>query len=141
MKNVNMAVVAGRLVKDPELKATTGGSSVLEFSVAFNTSKRSQTGEWEDEANYIDCVLFGNRAESLSRFLHKGMKVTVLGALKQQRWQGRDGQNRSRIVLNANEVELPDRQQQQEQPTYAAPQPAPQQLPMDTGLYDEEIPF
>lgn len=129
MKNTNIAVVVGRLVRDPELKSTAGGTSVLEFSIAFNTSHRNQSGGWEDESNFIDCAAFGSRAESLSRFLRKGMKVTVSGSLKQQRWQGRDGQNRSRIVLTASDVELPDKGQSAPQQEQAPQQPEPEYIP------------
>lgn len=123
MNNVNMAVIAGRLVRDPELKATTGGTSVLEFSIAFNTSRKNQDGSYAEESNFIDCSVFGSFGETLARYMRKGMKVTVAGSLKQERWTSKDGQNRSRIRLRVSDVELPDRQQQEQAPQQAQPEP------------------
>ena len=58
---------------------TPGGTQVLGFGVAVNDRRRNQqTGEWEDYPNFIDCTMFGNRAEALSRILRKGMKVAIL---------------------------------------------------------------
>ena len=128
MNNVNMAVIAGRLVRDPELKATTGGTSVLEFSIAFNTSRKNQDGSYAEESNFIDCSVFGSFGETLARYMRKGMKVTVAGSLKQERWVSKDGQNRSRIRLRVNDVELPDKGQSAPQQEQQA-QPEPEYIP------------
>lgn len=79
--SINRAVVSGNLTRDPELRATPGGTQVLGFGVAVNDRRRNQqTGEWEDYPNFIDCTMFGNRAEALSRILRKGMKVAIEGS-------------------------------------------------------------
>lgn len=113
MRNINCLMLCGRLTKNPELKATSGGTPVLEFSLAYNTSRKSQNG-WEDEANYIDCTVYGNQAEALSQILRKGMKVSAVGSLRHQKWQSQDGMNRSKHVYQIDQLELPDRQRDQE---------------------------
>ena len=166
--SINRVNISGNLTRDPEMRATQAGTSILTFSVAVNDRRRNpQTGEWEDVPNYIDCVVFGNRAEPLSRFLSKGTKVAVEGKLRWSQWE-RDGQKRSKIEVIVDEVEfLSSRQGQQGQggyqpqggyqqpqqmpaqqaPTYAAPQPAtyapqsPVQAPPSADVYDEDIPF
>ena len=121
--------------------------------VAVNDRRRNQqTGEWEDVPNFIDCVVFGNRAESLSRFLSKGTKVAVEGKLRWSQWE-RDGQKRSKLEVIVDEVEFLSRKEgggggQRRQPTrqggtVAAPgvyQPALPTQPQ-AEVYDEDIPF
>ena len=69
---LNKIILMGRLTRDPELRSTAGGLPVLGFGVAVNDRRKNQqTGEWEDYPNFIDCTMFGARAESLSRYLSK----------------------------------------------------------------------
>jgi single-strand DNA-binding protein len=132
--SINRVNISGNLTRDPEMRATQAGTQILTFGVAVNDRRRNpQTGEWEDYPNYIDCVVFGNRAEPLSRFLSKGTKVAVEGKLRWSQWE-RDGQKRSKIEVIVDEVELPSRPQQggdgYSQGGYGQPggyAPAPQQ--------------
>ena len=121
--SINIAAISGNLTRDPELRMTPGGTQVLNFGVAVDDrTKNQQTGEWEDRPNFIDCVLFGNRADALSRILRKGIKVTVSGSLRWSQWE-RDGQKRSKVEVVADKVVLMQAQQDgRQQPAY--PQPA-----------------
>ena len=104
--SINRVNISGNLTRDPEMRATTTGTQILTFGVAVNDRRRNpQTGEWEDVPNFIDCVVFGNRAEPLSRFLTKGMKVAVEGKLRWSQWE-RDGQKRSKIEVIVDEIEF-----------------------------------
>ncbi len=94
--SINRAIISGNLTRDPELRRTQSGMAIMSFGVAVNDRRRnSQTGEWEDYANFIDCTMFGNRAESLANILAKGMKVAIEGKLRWSQWE-RDGQKRSK---------------------------------------------
>ncbi|MDR4014220.1 MAG: single-stranded DNA-binding protein [Collinsella sp.] len=146
--SINRVVVSGNLTRDPELRVTPGGTQVLGFGVAVNDRRRNQqTGEWEDYPNFIDCTMFGNRAEALSRILRKGMKVAIEGKLRYSSWEDKNGGGRrSKVEIIPDEVVLmsqnpngqqapqqyaPQGYQQQCAPQQAprayAPQPAPQQ--------------
>ena len=146
--SINRVVVSGNLTRDPELRVTPGGTQVLGFGVAVNDRRRNQqTGEWEDYPNFIDCTMFGNRAEALSRILLKGMKVAIEGKLRYSSWEDKNGGGRrSKVEIIPDEVVLmsqnpngqqapqqyaPQGYQQQYAPQQAprayAPQPAPQQ--------------
>ena len=93
--SINRVIITGNLTRDPELRSTASGMPVLGFGVAVNDRRRNQqTGEWEDYPNFIDCTMFGARAESVSRFLSKGSKVAIEGKLRWSQWE-RDGQKRS----------------------------------------------
>lgn len=138
--SINRVNISGNLTRDPELRATAGGTQVLSFGVAVNDRRRNaQTGEWEDYPNFVDCTMFGNRAEALSRILSKGMKVAVEGKLRYSSWEDKNGGGRrSKVEIIPDEVVLmsqnPNGQQapQQyapqgyQQQAYAPQQPAPQ---------------
>lgn len=112
-KNINTVTIAGRTTKDPEIKVTPSGNAILSFSLAVNDTKKNAQGEWEETANFFDCVLFGKRAESLAQYIPKGSKLTINGRLHQDRWQGQDGTNRSRVSIIVQDIELPPRSQPQ----------------------------
>jgi single-strand DNA-binding protein len=104
MADLNHVVLIGRLTRDAELKYTSGGQAVCKFSVAVN--RRKKVGDqWEDEANFFDIVLWGKQGESLQSYLVKGKMVGVDGELRQDRWQ-QDGQNRSKVEIIANYIQL-----------------------------------
>ncbi len=112
--SINKVFISGNLTRDCDQRQTQGGTPVLVFGLAVNEyHKNSQTGEWENYANFVDCVLYGKRAESLGRILTKGMKVTVEGKLHYSSWE-RDGQKRSKLEVVVDELELPQRQRQQD---------------------------
>ena len=159
--SINRVNISGNLTRDPELRQTTSGTAILRFGVAVNDRRRNQSGEWEDVPNFVDCVVFGNRAEPLSRFLSKGSKVAVEGKLRYSSWE-RDGQRRSKLEVVVDEVEFLSprgaaaqgsqggyQQPSQQQPSYTAPAPAPAptpqappvQTPPSADIYDEDIPF
>jgi len=104
MADLNHVVLIGRLTRDAELKYTAGGQAVCKFSIAVNRRKKSGD-QWEDEANFFDIVLWGKQGESLQTYLVKGKMIGVDGELRQDRWQ-QDGQNRSKIEIIANYVQL-----------------------------------
>lgn len=129
--SINSVTIAGNITRDPEMKTTAGGFAIMNFSVAVNERvKNSQTDEWEDKPGFFDCVMFGKRAESLSRFLSKGMKVTVQGKLRWSQWETQEGQKRSKVEIIADEV------------AFMSPRQAEAQ-PANVGGYmeDDDLPF
>lgn len=108
--SINRVCISGNLTRDPELRSTTGGTYVLSFGVAVNDRRKNQqTGQWEDVPNFVDCSVFGNRAEALSRYLGKGSKVAIEGKLRYSSWEAKDGSRRSKLEVVAEEVELMQR--------------------------------
>ena len=104
MADINHVVLIGRLTRDAELKYTANGQAVCKFSVAVNR-RRKNGDQWEDEANYFDIVLWGRQGEAINQYLLKGKSIGVEGELRQDRWQ-QDGQNRSKIEIVANNIQL-----------------------------------
>ena len=145
--SINRVIISGNLTRDPELRSTASGLPVLGFGVAVNDRRKNQqTGEWEDYPNFIDCTMFGTRAESLSRYLTKGAKVSIEGKLRWSQWE-RDGQKRSKIEVIVDELEFMSARSDSSgghapaSPT-AAPSPAPSPaINATSSVYDEDIPF
>lgn len=143
---INKASISGNLTRDPELRTTQSGTSVLSMGVAVN--ERVKRGDqWEDRPSYVDVTVWGARAEALSKFLRKGLRVAVSGRLRQDRWQDKQtGENRSRLGIVADEVDVmtprdgAQGRQAVSQPQVArTPYAAPPVAPADP--YDENIPF
>ncbi|MBQ9067786.1 MAG: single-stranded DNA-binding protein [Eggerthellaceae bacterium] len=143
--SINRVIISGNLTRDPELRQTASGLPVLGFGVAVNDRRKNQqTGEWEDYPNFVDCTMFGTRAESVAKFLSKGSKVAIEGKLRWSQWE-RDGQKRSKIEVIIDELEFMTSRNDgpsasSHQSSYSAPaaSPAPE---VNASVYDEDIPF
>lgn len=159
--SINRVNITGNLTRDPELRSTAGGMAVLGFGVAVNDRRKNQqTGQWEDYPNFVDCTMFGNRTEALSRILRKGMKVAIEGKLRYSSWEDKNGGGRrSKLEVIPDEVELlsqnPNAQQGQPQqyapqgyqnppaapqPRQQAPAPAPQYAPQQAPQAPQQAP-
>lgn len=146
--SINRVNITGNLTRDPELRATAGGTQMLAFGVAVNDRRKNpQTGAWEDVPNFVDCIVFGSRAEAVSRFITKGSKVAIEGKLRYSAWENKEGQRRSKLEVIVDEIDFLSRQGQQvtspaaeaakvaDTPAYGAPRaPEPE-------FYDADIPF
>lgn len=138
--SINRVVITGNLTRDPELRSTGSGMSVLKLGVAVNDRrKNSSTGEWEDVANFVDVTVFGARAEGLSKYLHKGSKVAVEGKLRWSSWESAGGEKRSKLEVVADDIEFMSSRDNGGSGGYEAPAPAGKASSDD--LDGEEIPF
>ncbi len=144
--SINKVILTGNLTRDPELRALPSGTSVLSFSIAVNDRRKNpSTGEWEEVPNYIDCNLFGTRADALFKYLFKGSKVGIDGKLRWSQWE-KDGQKRSKVDVTIDNLELlsPRSGGSTYQESTAAPVvPTADKIPAapEITVYDDEIPF
>jgi single-strand DNA-binding protein len=136
--SINRVVISGNLTRDPELRSTAGGTSVLKMGLAVNDRRKNQqTGEWEDVANFVDVTMFGARAEAVSRFLSKGAKVAIEGKLRYSTWENQQGEKRSKLEVVADEIEFMSSRDASAAPTGGAAY-ADAEVP---AADDSEIPF
>ncbi len=147
--SINRVVISGNLTRDPEVRTTQSGMPVMSLGIAVNDRRRnSQTGDWEDYANFIDCTMFGNRAQNVANYLSKGSKVTIEGKLRWSQWE-RDGQKRSKIEVIVDDIDFGssrggDRQDgysQQSNDVSAYSAPSTPVVDTTSSVYDEDIPF
>ncbi len=104
--DLNSVILVGRLTRDVELKYASTGTAMMRFSIAVNRSRRNQDGSWSDDPNYFDCMYAGRNAESVSQYLEKGRQVAIQGELRQSKWTDQEGQNRSRVEIFVNNLQL-----------------------------------
>ena len=91
---MNKAMLIGRLGQDPELKHTTGGTAVCNFSVATDSSYK-QNDSWEEKTEWHRVVVFSSLAETVAKYLSKGSTCFVEGRLQTRKYQDRDGNTKS----------------------------------------------
>jgi single-strand DNA-binding protein len=135
--SINIVCITGNLVRDPELRSTASGMPVLGFSVAVNDRVKNAQGEWEDRPNFIDCTMFGSRAESVNNYISKGSKVAIQGKLRWTQWE-RDGERRSKIEVIVDQIEFMSGGAPK---TLRSDVPAPVPTPVQASVYDQDIPF
>lgn len=106
MANEPTITVVGNLTADPELKFTASGAQVVNFTVA-NTPRTldKQTGQWRDgEVLFLRCTCWRQMAENITESLSKGDRVVVQGRLRQRTYETRDGEKRTTIELEVDEI-------------------------------------
>jgi single-strand DNA-binding protein len=93
----------GNLTRDPELRFTTGGRGVASFGLAVSR-RYQQNGEWQEQTSYFNIVAWGQMGENAAATLTKGMRVLVTGRLEQREYTTREGDKRTAIEINADEI-------------------------------------
>ena len=107
MSDYSLAIVVGRLTRNPELKYTNpGGIPYLRMSLAVNRQVKTAAGETKKTVSFVDVTVWRRLAELCAQFLKRGRPVLVVGSLKQSRWIGKDGNARSRVEVMADRVQF-----------------------------------
>ena len=86
---MNCVVIIGRITKDVELRRTNSGKAVASFTLAVNKDYRNEQGGYD--ADFIDCVAFEQKAETISKYVHKGDRFAVLGQLATRNYENKEG--------------------------------------------------
>ena len=105
MNNLNSILIEGNMVRDPQVRATPKGTPVCTFSLASNRYFKQDSG-MEKEVSFFEVETWAKLAEACGSKGKKGRGVRVVGRLKQARWAGDDGKQRSRITIVAEHVEF-----------------------------------
>jgi single-strand DNA-binding protein len=106
MANETIITVVGNLTADPELRFTPSGAAVASFTIASTprTFDRN-TNEWKDgEALFLRCSIWRQAAENVAESLTRGMRVIASGRLKQRSFETREGEKRTVIELDVDEI-------------------------------------
>ena len=139
VESLNTCTLSGNLGNDAQVRYTASRMAVVSFPLAVNHRRKQQVGSYADETHWVDCTMFGKRAESLQAngLLQKGARLAIVGHLRMSQWEA-DGQKHRKLeVIVDNVIGMTNyrQQQQQQQPT---PQ---QQATSQPGLYDKDVPF
>ena len=105
MIEINQVTLSGLLTRDPELRYMTNGNPVCNFTLANNRTYFKE-GEKKQIVAFIDVVVFGKIAEVCNEYLEKASSVIVLGRIKQDTWESKAGEKRSKLKIEAATVQF-----------------------------------
>ena len=142
-------MLIGRLTKDPEVRTFSSGGKVANFSFAVNNRRKNQaTGEWEDEAVFIDCAAFnrgdyGKTADLVEQYLAKGSQVYLEGKLHLDKWDDKNtGEKRSKLKVVVDNIQFLDKKGETRPATTNASYQNYQDSPEIPGpVFEDQIPF
>ena len=105
MANDNQVTLVGNLTDDPELRYTPNGAAVCKFRIAVNRRTPDGAGGWKDgEASYFSVNCWRSLAENVAETLTRGTRVVVSGRLQYRAWESQDGEKRSAVEIEADEI-------------------------------------
>ena len=114
--SLNKVTISGNLAADAVVRTTQSGVAVLSFSVAVNERTKDRDGNWSDYTNWIDCVMFGQRAQSVQPYLTRGSKVAIIGHLRAETYE-KDGVRRKAVSVRVDDIEFMNGRRQAEHRT------------------------
>ncbi|MDQ3645641.1 MAG: single-stranded DNA-binding protein [Actinomycetota bacterium] len=101
----NTITLVGNVTDDAELRFTPRGQAVANFTVAVNRRWKDQDGQWQDKLDgFFKCNVWGAMAENVAESLTKGTRILVTGRLQQRSWEDNDGNKRSAVEIQVDEV-------------------------------------
>jgi single-strand DNA-binding protein len=104
MAGVNKAILVGNLGRDPELRTTPNGQSVVNFTLATSETWTDKSGERVERTEWHRIVAWGRTAEHCNQYLSKGRTVYIEGRIQTREWEDKDGNKRYTTEINANTV-------------------------------------
>ena len=131
-KSVNKVLVLGNVGRDPEIRATGGGTMVANFSVACSERRKDADGNWQDTVEWVSLVAFGRTAEIVRDYVKKGSRLYVEGKLQTRSWE-KDGEKKYKTDVLVHELVLLDGQRTEQ------PWNPPSQA--EEEVTDADIPF
>ena len=145
---MNKVILLGRMAREPEVRFTQGNEpmAVCGFSVAVDRPYSSRRTEGDATADFINCVCFGKRGESIGQYFRKGNRIAITGRLQISNWQDNNGQKRYSTDVIVEDFEFCENKGTNNGSSAPAPTPSPAQpnnngndfFPIDD---DEELPF
>ena len=98
-RSINQVILMGRLTRDPEMRSTTTGKSIANFSLAVTRTWRDQNGAQQDQTSFINCVAWGKPGEIIAQYVQKGSPLLVSGRLDQRSYDDKDGNKRQAVEV------------------------------------------
>ena len=105
MASYNRVILVGNLTRDTEVRYIPSGTAVADIGLAVNDRRKTASGEWVEEATFVDVTLWGRTAEVAGEYLSKGSPVLIEGRLKLETWE-QDGQKRSKLKVIGERMQM-----------------------------------
>lgn len=106
MASFNKITIIGHLGRDSEIRYLSDGTAVASFSIATSEKRKDRSGEMQESTLWFKATIWGKRAEALSQYLLKGKQVYLEGALSQQEYADKDGNQRTSLEVRISEIQL-----------------------------------
>jgi single-strand DNA-binding protein len=141
MSKINLVVLGGNLVRDPELRYTPGGTAICEFTIA-NNETWVKDDEKVEKVNFVSCNCWGKPGERIKQFFTKGKEIQVQGKLDFQSWETKEGEKRSTLKIKVINFFFMGSKQEGEQGTGQATRAQEPSFPAPkVDVSEDEIPF
>lgn len=154
---MNKVILLGRMARDPEVRFTQGNEpmAVCRFSVAVDRPFSSRRNEGDVTADFINCVCFGKRGESIGQYFRKGNRIALTGRLQVSNWQDNNGQKRYSTDVIVDDFEFCENKGSSNGSPAPAPASSPASAPnpaptsnngndfytIDDSAEDDNLPF
>jgi single-strand DNA-binding protein len=109
---MNIVHISGALTKTPELKKIANGdktTTVVNFVIASSRRFRKKDGNSDEETTFVNCEAWDSGAETIAKWFDKGDNIIIHGSLKNERWEDKEGNKRSREKVRVSNFEFPPR--------------------------------
>lgn len=101
----NTVTLVGNVTRDPEIRYTPSGQTVVTFGLAVNRRWQNKTtNEWEEQVSFFDVKCWGQMGENVAESVPRGTRIVVTGRLEQRSWESDAGEKRSKVEVVADEV-------------------------------------
>lgn len=149
-KGVNKVFLLGNVGKDPEIRSTTGGTTVASFSLATADRQKDQQGNWQDKTEWHNLVAFQRTAEIIRDYVKKGSQLYIEGKIQTRSWDDKEsGQKKYRTEIIVNELTLLGKPgdgsgggySKSNTASFDQRTPASEAQHADPGITDDDIPF
>lgn len=150
---VNKVILIGRVGQDPEIRYTSSGAPVANFSVATDESFKSRNGEQQQHTEWHRVVAWNKLAEICGEYLTKGKLVYIEGSIRSRQWEDQSGNKRTSYEIVARNMQMLGSRADAERAAAAGVRPASPQgagpeehehgpePPADGEITDDDIPF
>lgn len=100
---MNVAIILGRLTRDPVIKASQSGMTIARFTLAVNRLNKKRQNQ---EADFINCVAFGKTAEAIGNYVYKGQRLLVEGRIQTGSYTSKSGEKKFTTEISVNRAEF-----------------------------------
>lgn len=135
--DLNKVLLIGRATDTSEVKRIeSNDSSVINFVIATNRKFKNKDGNLQEEAEYHRCVAYGNSADVLGKYLHKGKRIYIEGRLRTRKWTDNAGLTKYSTEVIVTHFIFLDSKSQDEEGGHIE-----ENYDIDNSILDEEVPF
>lgn len=100
----NTVTIVGNVTRDPELRYLQTGTALATFGVAWNNRYKDRNGEQVEDTSFFDVTCWRDLADHVAESISKGDRVIIFGRLDQRSWETQDGEKRSKVEIQADDV-------------------------------------